>query len=97
MEKHELELVWSICTMSCIVLLHDGTRHTRTMKKHELELVTSTCKISCNVLLLECIRHTRTLPLLTNLLGRRDADLRGLSSFTESVTRTQECALGERA
>ena len=31
MEKHELELVTSICTMSCNVLLHDYTRHTRTL------------------------------------------------------------------
>jgi hypothetical protein len=27
MEKHELELVTSTCTMSCNVLLHDCTRH----------------------------------------------------------------------
>jgi hypothetical protein len=31
MEKHESELVTSICTMSCNVLLHDCTRHTRTL------------------------------------------------------------------
>jgi hypothetical protein len=28
MEKHELELVTSTCTMSCNVLLQDCTRHT---------------------------------------------------------------------
>jgi hypothetical protein len=52
------------------------------MEKHELELVTSTCTMYCNVVLQDCTRHTRTLPLLTVQLGRRDADLRGLSSFT---------------
>jgi hypothetical protein len=31
MEKHELELVTSTSTMSCNVLLHDCTRHTRTL------------------------------------------------------------------
>jgi hypothetical protein len=31
MEKHELELVTSTFTMSCNVLLHDCTRHTRTL------------------------------------------------------------------
>jgi hypothetical protein len=31
MEKHELELVKSTCTMLCNVLLHDCTRHTRTL------------------------------------------------------------------
>jgi hypothetical protein len=31
MEKHELELVTSTCTMSCNVLLQDCTRHTRTL------------------------------------------------------------------
>jgi hypothetical protein len=30
MEKHELELVMSTCTMSCNVLLRDCTRHTNT-------------------------------------------------------------------
>jgi len=29
MEKHELELVTSTCTMYCNVLLHDCTRHSR--------------------------------------------------------------------
>jgi hypothetical protein len=29
MEKHELELVTSTCTMPCNVLLHDCTRHRR--------------------------------------------------------------------
>jgi hypothetical protein len=29
MEKHELAFVTSTCTMSCNVLLHDCTRHTR--------------------------------------------------------------------
>jgi hypothetical protein len=29
MEKHELELVMSTCTICCNVLLHDCTRHTR--------------------------------------------------------------------
>jgi hypothetical protein len=67
------------------------------MEKHELELGTSTCTISCKVLLHDCTRHTRTLPLLTDLAGRREADLRGLSSFTEAFTGTQECALGKRA
>jgi hypothetical protein len=51
------------------------------MEKHELEFVTSTCTMSCNVLLRDCTRHTSTLPLLTDLRGRRDADLRGLGSF----------------
>jgi hypothetical protein len=31
MEKHELKLVTSTCTMSCNVLLQDFTRHTRTL------------------------------------------------------------------
>jgi hypothetical protein len=53
--------------------------------------------MSCNVLLQDCTRHTRTLPLLTDLWSRREADLRGLRSFTEAVTGTQECALGKRA
>jgi hypothetical protein len=30
MENHELELVTNTFTMSCNVLLHDCTRHTRT-------------------------------------------------------------------
>jgi hypothetical protein len=67
------------------------------MGKHELELVTSTRTMSCNALLHECTRHTRTLPLLTDLRSRREAHLRGLSSFTDALTWTQECALGERA
>jgi hypothetical protein len=67
------------------------------MEKHELELVASTCTMLCNVLLHDCTRHTRTLPLLTDLWGRREAYLRGQSSFTKAVNGTQECALGERA
>jgi hypothetical protein len=31
MEKHELELVTSTCTMSCNVLFQDCTRHTPTL------------------------------------------------------------------
>jgi hypothetical protein len=31
MEKHELDLVTSICTMSCDVMLQESTRHTRTL------------------------------------------------------------------
>jgi hypothetical protein len=31
MEKHELELVMSTCTMSCNVPLQECTRHTRTL------------------------------------------------------------------
>jgi hypothetical protein len=66
------------------------------METHELEF--SNCTMSsCNVLLHGCTRHTRTLPLLTDLWGRRKADLRGLSSFIEAVTGTRECALCERA
>jgi hypothetical protein len=65
------------------------------MEKHELDLVTNTCTISCNyVLLQDFTRHTRTLPFLTNLEGSREADLRGLSPFTDIVTGTQDCALG---
>jgi hypothetical protein len=45
----------------------------------------------------DCTGRTRTLPLLTNLEESREADLRGLRSFTEAITGTQECALGERA
>jgi hypothetical protein len=67
------------------------------MEKHELELVTSTCKISCNVLFQDCTRHTRALPLLTDFEDSREADLRGLSSFTEAITRTLECAMGEHS
>jgi hypothetical protein len=55
------------------------------MEKHELELVTSTCTMTCNVLLQDYTRHTHTLPLLRDLCGRREADLRGQSSFTEAV------------
>jgi hypothetical protein len=32
MEKRELDLVTSICTMSCNVLLQDFTRHTRRLE-----------------------------------------------------------------
>jgi hypothetical protein len=67
------------------------------MEKRELELVTTKCTMSCNALLHDCTRHTRTLPLLTNLEDNREAYLRGLSSFTETVIGTHECALGERA
>jgi hypothetical protein len=67
------------------------------MEKHELEWVTSTYIMSCNVLLHDCTRHTRTLPLLKDLEDSHEANLRGLGSFTEVVTGTQECALGERA
>jgi hypothetical protein len=67
------------------------------MEKHELELVTSTYTMSCNVLLQDCTRHTRTLQILTDQGGRREADLRGLSSFTKAVTRTRGCELGKRA
>jgi hypothetical protein len=31
MEKHELELVTSTCTMSCNLMLQGCTRHTRTL------------------------------------------------------------------
>jgi hypothetical protein len=31
MEKHELELVTSTCTMPCNMLLQDCTRHNRTL------------------------------------------------------------------
>jgi hypothetical protein len=31
MEKHELDFITSICTLSCNILLHDCTRHTRTL------------------------------------------------------------------
>jgi hypothetical protein len=31
LEQRELELVTSTCTMSCNVLLHDFTRHTRAL------------------------------------------------------------------
>jgi hypothetical protein len=58
------------------------------MEKRELELVTSTCTMSYNVLLPDCTHHTRTLPLLTDLRGYRETNLRGLSPFTEPATRT---------
>jgi hypothetical protein len=67
------------------------------MKKHELDLVTSTCTMSCTTVLHDYTRHTRTLPLLTNLEVSREADLRGLGSFTATFIGTHECALGERA
>jgi hypothetical protein len=50
-----------------------------------------------NVVLHDCTRHTRTLPLLTDLEGNYEVDLRGLGSFIEAVTWTQKRALGERA
>jgi hypothetical protein len=58
------------------------------MEKHELELVKSTCTMSCKVLLHDCTRHTHTLPLLNDLEDNREADLRGLGSFIEALTRT---------
>jgi hypothetical protein len=67
------------------------------MEKHELAFVTSTYTMSCNVLLHDCTRHTRTLPLLTDLEAAARLTSVVLSSFTEAVTGTQECALGERA
>jgi hypothetical protein len=73
------------------------TMYVLPMENHELKLVTRTCTMSCNVLLQDCARHTRTLPFLTDLEDNREADLRGLGSFTEALTRTHECALGERA
>jgi hypothetical protein len=69
----------------------------RPMEKHELESVTSTNTMSCNVLLQDCTRHTRTLPLLTDLEAAVRQTSVVLGSFTEAVTGTQECALGERA
>jgi hypothetical protein len=66
-------------------------------EKHELDLITSTRRMSCNVLLQDGTRHTRTLPLLTELEANCEVDLRGLGSFTEHVTGTESCALGERA
>jgi hypothetical protein len=36
-------------------------------------------------------------PIYTDLEDSREVDLRGLSSFNEAITGTQECALGERA
>jgi hypothetical protein len=61
MEKHELELVLSTCTLSCNVLLHDCTRHTRT-----LPLLTY---------LEVAARQTSVFyaPLLKRLLGLRNA------------------------
>jgi hypothetical protein len=53
--------------------------------------------MSCNVLLHDCTHHTRIHPLLTSHEDGREVDLRGLSSFTEVIIGTQECALGERA
>jgi hypothetical protein len=35
MEKHELELVTSTCTMSCNVLLHDCTRYNEGSRRVE--------------------------------------------------------------
>jgi hypothetical protein len=67
------------------------------IEKHEFELVTSTCTVSGNVLLQDCTRHARTLHLSTDLEDSREADLRGLGSFTEAITKTRECARGERA
>jgi hypothetical protein len=67
------------------------------MEKRESDLATSTCTMLCSVLLQDCTRHTRTLPLLTDLEDNREADLRGLGSFADAVTRTRECAVGERA
>jgi hypothetical protein len=59
MEKHELDLVTSTYTMSCNVLLHDYTRHTRT-----LPLLTNfevSCKANLRGLLsfIEAITGTR--------------------------------------
>jgi hypothetical protein len=53
--------------------------------------------MSGNVVLHDCTRHTRTLPLLTHLETSREADLRGLGSFTQAINGTQESALDERA
>jgi hypothetical protein len=53
--------------------------------------------MSCNVFFNDCTRNTRTLPLLADLEANREADLRGLGSFTEAVVGTRESALGERA
>jgi hypothetical protein len=69
----------------------------RPMEKHELAFVTSTCTMSCKVLLQDCTRHTRTLPLLTDLEAAARQTSVVLSSLTEAITGTQECALGERA
>jgi hypothetical protein len=62
------------------------------MEKHELDLVRSTRTMFYNVLLRDITRHTRTLPLSADLEDNREADLRGLSSFTEAVIGTRECA-----
>jgi hypothetical protein len=59
--------------------------HALPMEKHELEFSN---EYVCNVLLDECTRHTRTLPLLADFEDNREADLRGLSSFTEAITGT---------
>jgi hypothetical protein len=53
--------------------------------------------MSCDVLLHDCTRHTCNLPLLTDLEANCEADLHGLSSFAKAITKTQECALDERA
>jgi hypothetical protein len=50
----------------------------------------------CNVMLQDRTRHTRTLPLLTDLEAAARQTSVVLSSFTEAITGTQECALGER-
>jgi hypothetical protein len=41
MEKHELELVTSTCTMSCNVLLHDCTRHNKLVVPEVRRVVTN--------------------------------------------------------
>jgi hypothetical protein len=71
--------------------------YVRPMAEHELAFLTSTCTMSFNVLLHDNTRHTRTLPLLTDLEFAARQTSVALSSFTEAVTGTQECALGERA
>jgi hypothetical protein len=53
--------------------------------------------MSCNVVLHDCARHTRALPLSTDSEDSREAGLRGLGSFIEAVTKTEECMLGKRA
>jgi hypothetical protein len=67
------------------------------MEKYELEFVTSACTMYCNVLLHDYTRRTRTLFLLTDHEHSREADLRGLASFTEAIIGTRECAVGKRA
>jgi hypothetical protein len=59
------------------------------MEKHEMDFVTSSCTMSCNVLLHDYTSQTRTLPLFTNIKASREADLRGLSSFTQAFTEIQ--------